>query len=136
MGYEFRLSESEDVNEAHAFECGRVGPVDPECEELKGRIAAALIAANPNLTIRQIEYDEIAAFQKITIEEARTRWRSVELNGPDKGNGIQITLFDHSAVVRIPLWHGGVAAGPVFEEALECIRVICGETGYRIFDDQ
>ena len=136
MGYEFRLAKSEDVDEALAFEWGRVGPVDPKCEELKQRIASALVAANPKLSVFQIPYERIAAVQKITIEEARSRYRYVELNCPAQGNGIQIVLFDYSAVVRIPLWHGGVAAGPVFEEVLEYLRIICRETGYKIFDPQ
>jgi hypothetical protein len=111
-------------------------PRDPACEELKRRTTAALVAANPKLSVSQIQYEEIAAFQKITVEEARTRYRYVELNGPENGNGIQIVLFDRSAAVRVPLWHAGVAAAPVFEQVLDYLRVICTSTGYRIFDDQ
>src|SRR5687767_3454687 len=107
MGYEFRLSQSEDFDESHAFECGRVGPLDPKCEELKRRLTAALIAADPKLKVSEIPHEKIAEFQKIAIEEARRRFRYVQLNAPGKESGIEIMLFDHSAVVRIPLWHGG-----------------------------
>ena len=136
MGYEFRLARAEDVHEELTFEFGGAGPVEPECEELKRRTAAALVAANPQLWIFAIQYEEIAAFEKITVEEARRRYRYVELNGREKGNGIQIVLFDRSAVVRVPWWHAGASAAVVFEEVLEYMRLISRETGYKVFDDQ
>jgi hypothetical protein len=84
----------------------------------------------------KLQYKKIAAFEKITIGEARKRYRYVELNGPDRGNGIQITLYDRSATVTVPLWHGGPAAAAVFEEISEYLRVIRRETGYDVFDGQ
>jgi hypothetical protein len=38
-------------------------------------------------------------------DEARVRYRHVELNGPENGNGIQITLYDDNASITIPYWH-------------------------------
>jgi hypothetical protein len=38
----------------------------------------------------------------ITEDEARVRFRHIELNGADDGNGIQITLSDDTADITVP----------------------------------
>src|SRR5687767_11392339 len=111
MGYEFRLSNNPELDETLApYFGGVVSAADPEREELKQRTAAALMAANPQLTVFQMRYEEIAVFEKISMEEARKRYRYVELNGPEGGSGIQITLHDNSAAVTVPFWHEGEKA--------------------------
>ena len=65
---------------------------------MKRRVADALIAHNPKLEVFQFGYEEIAEFEKITVKQARRKYRHLELNGPEEGtNGIQITLFDDEA---------------------------------------
>jgi hypothetical protein len=112
------------------------GPPVPAKEARKQSIAAALMKANPALTVFQFGFDEIARFQGITVEEARVRFRHVELNGPDDGNGIQITLFDDGASVTVPYWHKDEKARAVFTEIWEYLEVIQSVAGYQIYDPQ
>src|SRR5215470_17978738 len=61
-------------------------------EALKEKLANALIAANPLLERFQFDYAAVAKSLKTTEEQARLEWRHIELNGPEDGNGIQITI--------------------------------------------
>jgi|SRR5688572_22023455 len=137
MGYEFRLSNDPELDEALAPHFGGVvSAAAPEREEIKQTTAASLMAVNPQLTVFQLRYEEIAAFEKISMEEARKRYRYVELNGPEGGNGIQITLHDNSAAVTVPFWQEGKKAEGVFSEILTYLQIIRRETGYDVFDPQ
>jgi hypothetical protein len=49
-------------------------PPDPQKEALKHRVADALIAHNPKLAVFQFGYEEIAKFEKITVEQARLKY--------------------------------------------------------------
>jgi hypothetical protein len=71
-----------DFSELPAF------PPNPEAETLKRRIAEALISQNSHLEIFPFDFKVIAESQKISVEAARGRYRHIELNGPDDGNGI------------------------------------------------
>jgi hypothetical protein len=46
-------------------------------------IVDALMKADPSLEVFQFGFEEIAKFQKISVEEAKLRFRHMELNGPD-----------------------------------------------------
>ena len=75
--------------------------------------------------------------QKISVEEARLKFRHLELNGPEEGcNGIQITLFDDEASVTVPFWHEGNKAAETFREIWSYLAIICREAGYLIYDPQ
>jgi hypothetical protein len=112
-------------------------PPDPQKEALKRRVADALIAHNPKLEIFQFGYEEIAKFEKITVEQARLKHRHLELNGPEEGgNGIQITLFDDEASVTVPFWHDGDKATDTFRELWSYLDIISREAGYLIYDPQ
>ncbi len=75
--------------------------------------------------------------QKISVEEARLKFRHLELNGPEEGcNGIQITLFDDEASVTVPFWHEGNKAAETFREIWSYLEIICREAGYLIYDPQ
>jgi hypothetical protein len=90
-------------------------PPDPQKEALKRRVADALIAHNPKLEVFQFGYEQIAEFEKITVEQARIKYRHLELNGSEEGtNGIQITLSDDEASVTVPFWHEGDKAADTF----------------------
>jgi hypothetical protein len=114
-----------------------VSPLDPQKEALKRKVAEALIACNPKLEIFEFGYEEIAKFQKITVEEARLKYRHLELNGPDEdSNGIQITLFDDEASVTVPYWHEGDKAADTFREIWSYLEIINREAGYLVYDPQ
>src|SRR5262249_15141622 len=81
------------------------GPPVPDKEARKQRLAAALVQHNPYLHPFQFGYAAIADKYGISEHEARIRYRHIELNGPDDGNGIQITIYDDAADITVPYWH-------------------------------
>ncbi len=112
------------------------GPPDPAKEERKQALAAALRAADPRLEAFPFDYAEIARAEGIPEDEARARYRHIELNGPDEGSGIQIELYDDSATVTVPYWHHGTEAEPVFAEIWRYLSVLEGDGGFRTYDPQ
>ena len=112
------------------------GPVNPKLEERKQRIAAALMAENPLLQPFVFDYSEIAQLEQTSTEEARRRWRHIELNGPDDDNGLQITLHDETASLTVPYWHRDGSAAAVWQENWQCLRVLEREGGFRTYDPQ
>jgi hypothetical protein len=108
----------------------------PENEARKQAIARALIAADPELTVFPFDYAEIARFSRISESEARLRYRRLELNGPEHGPGIQITLHDDTASVTLPYWHEAVTARQVWLRAWSYLQVLEREGGFRTYDPQ
>ena len=108
----------------------------PVKEARKQSIAAALINRNPALTVFQFRFAELAASYGISIDEAKIRFRHLELNGPDVGNGIQITLLDDGARLTVPYWHKDDKARVVFSEIWVYLTVIRTTAGYEIHDPQ
>jgi hypothetical protein len=145
MSYDFRLflpqpgidplataqiepdEESEDINP---------GPPVVAKESRKRAIADALMKADPVLEVFQFGFEEIAKFQNVSVEEAKLRWRHLELNGPEDGPGIQITLLDDGASLTIPYWHKDKKAKAVFAQIWEYLKVIQRVGGYQIYDPQ
>ena len=142
MSYDFRLvkrKRGEDpLLTARADSDGLpTTPADPQKELLKRKVADALIARNPQLHVFQFDYDAVAKSQKISVEEARLKFRHLELNGPEENcNGIQITLFDDEASVTVPFWHEGDKAADTFREIWSYLEIISREADYVIYDPQ
>jgi len=112
-------------------------PLNPKREAMKRKTADALVAHDPNLEIFQMDYEKIASFQKITVEQARLKFRHLELNGPeDDESGIQITLFDDEAAVAVPFWHEGKQAEESFRQIWNYLKIIHQETGFLVYDPQ
>jgi hypothetical protein len=105
-------------------------------EARKRSIAAALKQADPALEVFPFDFEEIARFQNITVEEAKIHFRHMELNGPEGGPGIQITLSDDGASLTVPYWHKDKHAKAVFARIWEYLRVIQKVGGYQIYDPQ
>jgi hypothetical protein len=112
------------------------GPPDAHAEMRKQQLTRALIAENPALEPYEFGYAEIARSSGISQDEARIRYRHVELNGPENGNGIQITLCDASADMTIPYWHQPPAARQVFDEVWRYLRVLHQSGGFFVYDPQ
>lgn len=142
MSYDFRLFKQRAGEDPHVTaqrDCEEFSatPPDPQKEALKRRIADALIAHNPKLEVFQFRYDEIAKFEKISVEEARLKYRHLELNGPEEScNGVQITLFDDEASITVPFWHEGEKAADTFREIWSYLEIINREAGYLAYDPQ
>jgi hypothetical protein len=112
------------------------GSPAPEKELRKNELADALIRDNPDLEAFEFGFADIAKMLNTDEEEAKRRWRHIELNGPVDGNGIQITLFDDTASITIPYWHAREKAEKVFQELWDCIEVLQREGGYVAYDEQ
>ena len=125
-----KLIFSEEANEINP------GLPDVQKERRKQYLASKLIEKNANLEVFQFGYQEIASLESITEEEARIKYRHLELNGREDGNGIQITLFDDSVTITVPYWHKREKAKAVFEEIWEYMKIIQEETNYLIYDPQ
>jgi hypothetical protein len=112
------------------------GPLDPAAEERKRRVLAALGSALPHFEPFPFDHSEIAKLDGISEEVARRRFRHVELNGPEDGGGIQITVFDRHASITVPYWHSGERASVVFREIWAALAVLEREGGFRTYDPQ
>jgi len=90
MSYDFRLfkrraGENELVTAKADSEGLPTTPADPQKEALKRRVADALIAGNPQLAVFQFDYAAVAKSQNISEDQARIKFRHLELNGPADG---------------------------------------------------
>jgi hypothetical protein len=109
---------------------------DPDKEALKKKVASALMKANPRLEKFSFDYREIARFKKITIEEAKSKYRNIELNEPEGGNCVQIELYDNQAFITVPYFHKNQKAEIVFKDIWNYMKIIQRETGFVAYDPQ
>jgi hypothetical protein len=142
MSYDFRLClpqagrSREEIATADEEELGVTEPV-PAKEERKKRVLVALKAINPALEPFAFGFEEIAKVDRIPVEDAKKKYRHIELNGPEEeANGIQIMLFDDEASVTLPYWHQGAKARRVFEEIWTYLKIIESEGGFFTHDPQ
>ena len=112
------------------------GPPVPEKEARKRRLVQSLKQQNPSLEPFQFGFAEIAKKYRISEDEARVRYRHVELNGPEDGNGIQIVLYDDTASITFPFWHGAEAALGVVNEIWRYLEILEKEGSLATYDPQ
>jgi hypothetical protein len=112
------------------------GPAVPEKEARKARLTDALRRTDPQLVAFEFGYSTIAAREGISEAEARQRYRHIELNGPEDGSGVQITLTDDSVHVAVPYWHQPPSAATVLDEVWQYLAVLERDGGFVIYDPQ
>ena len=111
------------------------GPAMESKEEEKQRLAAALVRFNPALRVAQFDYAALAASETVDEQEARRRYRHIELNSDDY-SGIQITLWDDAAEVIFPYWHSGEQARNVLQQVWEHLEVLETWGSFITYDPQ
>ena len=121
----------EDMNAAE-----EAGDAKPPTGELKERITAALIEHNPRLERFQFDYKKIAESQKISEDEARSRYQHAELNPPEGDPAIQLVVYDDYVFITIPYWYRGSAADQVFSQCSNYLRIIRRTAGFFAYDPQ
>ena len=128
----------ETVDELFSEESDEINPGLPnaEKESRKCSIADALINLNPQLEIFPFGFRELAEMEGISEDEAKIKFRHLELNGADDGNGIQITLYDDAADVTVPYWHSGSGTEKVFDEIWSYLKVIENKSAFVTYDPQ
>lgn len=112
------------------------GFLDNVKEQRKQNLASKIIERNPGLEIFSFDYQQIASIHGMSAEEARIKYRHIEINGPEDSNGIQIELYDESAAITVPYWHKGVKAEDTFQEIWQYLKLLEQEAGYFPYDPQ
>src|SRR5262245_42022976 len=111
-------------------------PVDPAAENLKAEVAAAVVGLIPTMEPFKSEYDKVAEALSCTQEEARLRFRHVELTDVRQGHEAQITIFDRHVFVTVPFSHGGPAADAVLGDIAAVGRMLAKRWGFVTYDPQ
>ena len=109
---------------------------DPEKEARNRAVAAALVKLNPALQVIEADPKYLAELHGVRREESEGYFRDIEINTPEDGNGIQISLFADEAGVSAPYWHTGQKAEAVFAEIWQYLQVIERETRFKTYDSQ
>ena len=111
---------------------GPDGPPDPVAEARKRALADALCAADPSLVVASPDHAAIAGYEGITVEQARLRYRHLEVYGPPDGHGILVTLHDDWVSLEMPYGRGDVGTATL----LRYVGVLTRLGGFVAFDPQ
>ena len=124
--------------EARALERSRgldnLGPLDPSKEQVKQRLATALMAKHPSLELSKRDYAKIAKARSIDEAEARRRFRNLEVN--EKRWNIQINLFDDTAGISLAFVGDGEESRNALRVVWDCLQVLESEGGFSTYDPQ
>jgi hypothetical protein len=111
------------------------GPPNAEAEARKEELVRALLAQNPGLERFAFDIAEIARFEGIPEEKARSQNRQIELNEPGDGPGIQIILYDDWANVSLPSGDGWASEQALWAQVWRYLRVF-EAGGFFVYDPQ
>lgn len=111
-------------------------PPDSVANALMQRVAAALVAHDPALTVSQPSQGESARTRRGSADDVECERHFIELNRPGNGPGIQILIFDREAGLTVPYWHEGEAADAAFDLIRDYLGVMQRAGGYFVFDSQ
>ena len=109
--------------------------IKPSANNLKEKIASALVNYNSKLERFENDYKEIAKAHGITVEEAKQRFQHIELNKPDGNMVVQITI-DRYVTIAVPYWYVGDKAIKIFREVDNYTKVVARTVGYFVYDPQ
>jgi len=104
--------------------------------ETKLRIAKALIDYNPRLESFDFDYEEIAKFRGLNVDQAKEAFDHIELNTPEGDFATQITIFDNNVSITVPYWYSGNESNEVFNMIQEYAKIIRKTAGYFVYDPQ
>ena len=99
-----------------------------EAEIRKRVLAETLLKMKPDYRELYFDYAAIAAFEDICVEDARRKYRFIEINGT-QSVGIQFHFCDNYAVVHC---HFGIAS----DELDAILYSLCMVGDYVVFDPQ
>ena len=135
MAYHRQLEEKKIAKIQRAPGMNKWGQPDPVREETKHRLATALIACHPGLQLFRRDYAKVALAKSISEDEARRRYRDLELS--DEELGLQVTLFDDTASVSIAFGTSEAHSAELrLGAAWECLRLLEREGGFSTYDPQ
>src|SRR5579864_1881829 len=111
------------------------GSVDPLKEKMKRQLSATLIRSHPELQLSERNYVELARIKSINEDEARRRYRDLELS--DLELGLQVLLFDDTAYVTLSFDPENRAKAETrLQTAWGCLMVLEREGSFSTYDSQ
>lgn len=109
--------------------------VNPLKEEEKRRLSDALIASYPDLRLFERDYMALAKNKSIGEEEARYRYRDLELN--DLRLGLQVHLFDDTASITLGFERESKDRSETrLRAAWTCVTLLEREGAFSTYDPQ
>jgi hypothetical protein len=108
------------------------GRSDKQMASVDVRTCADLLRQlEPRYQSFDIDYAEIARFEKIPVEDAKAKYAYVELNGPEDVHPplAQFTFYRNHVAVH---WYGGTSEEAMFRY----LTAISKHTGLKLFDPQ
>jgi hypothetical protein len=104
-------------------------------EQLKLRLAEALILKCPSLKLYERDYARLAKSRSIDESEARRRYRNLDLT--DSELGLQVSLFDDTVAIAIPFWRAdNEKAEKTLRAAWEYLEILESAGGFTTYDPQ
>ena len=134
----YQLAPGESVQDRiRAEEYRELGHPDPAAEKLKSEIAAAITTNWPWMKPFVFDYPEVARALKTSEDEARRRFRHIELNDErEPSRGIQLSIFEGSISITVPYWHEKPEAEQVFGDIGSICSLLERRWGFVVFDRQ
>lgn len=111
-----------------------IGPLDPEKENQKMRLATALIQRHPTLELVHKNYQELARLHSMDVEHAKRHFRQLELN--DTKYPLQILLFDDAAGASLSHADTTEDCRQTVRLLWDCLELLEKEGGFSTYDPQ
>ena len=124
--YLLPLNDNATADDANALLESLDGNGDPALQQ---QIVNALMTHDPRLLPFDRDFAAIAEFEGTTVDEAKLKWGSTELNGPDDAKLAQFQISGNSACIH---WYSGTTP----EEMQQYLEIICRVSGFAVYDPQ
>lgn len=103
-------------------------------QTIKKDLASKIVELNTGLYILSHDFNEIAAYQGISEEEAIARFDFIQIQSLETTPGISIVLFDTIITIDIPFKAFGQNHDNILIDVKRYLKLILKETGYFAFD--
>jgi hypothetical protein len=112
------------------------GPPMDYKEARKMEVSAALKSMFPELEVSRFDYETVASLKEITLEEAKARYRGLQLSNYESDMHVVVDLYDDVALVCLPFGHEPDVAREAFSEIWGYLQIIEQASNYITFDMQ
>lgn len=112
------------------------GPPMDYKEARKMEVSTALKSMFPELEVSRFDYETVASLKEITLEEAKARYRGLQLSNYESDLHIVVDLYDDVALVCLPFGHEPDAARAAFTEIWGYLQIVEQASNYVTFDMQ
>jgi hypothetical protein len=102
---------------------------DPECERRKRELADLLLRLKPTFREFNVDFQTIADWEKVSVDEARRKYRYIEVDGSSEPAEAQFVFHDNYVVIH---WYSGTP----FEEMDAILYSLSLAGDFVVFDPQ